>query len=51
MRQDDAANAAYSHDGFLGEKLRLRQPTDGFRSGHDAVLLAAAEPASGRPCR
>ena len=41
MRQDDAANAAYSHDGFLGERLRLRQPTDGFRSGHDAVLLAA----------
>lgn len=48
MRQDDAgtkgggAEAAYSHDGFLGEKLRLRQPRDGFRSGHDAVLLAAA---------
>ena len=48
MRQDDAANAAYSHDGFLGEKLRLRQPTDGFRSGHDAVLLAAtANPPQG----
>ena len=42
MRHDDAAHAAYSQDGFLGEKLRLRQPTDGFRSGHDAVLLAAA---------
>ena len=33
---------AYSHDGFLGGKLRLRQPRDGFRSGHDAVLLAAS---------
>lgn len=29
-------------DGFLGGKLRLKQPRDGFRSGHDAVLLAAA---------
>lgn len=29
-------------DGFLGEKLCLKQPRDGFRSGHDAVLLAAA---------
>lgn len=42
MRQDDAAHSGYSHDGFLGEKLRLRQPRDGFRSGHDAVLLAAS---------
>lgn len=48
MRQDDAAatsaarSAATSQDGFLGGKLRLRQPRDGFRSGHDAVLLAAA---------
>lgn len=33
---------AYTTDGFLGEKLRLKQPRDGFRSGHDAVLLAAA---------
>jgi len=33
---------AYSEDGFLGGMLRLRQPRDGFRSGHDAVLLAAA---------
>ena len=33
---------AYTIDGFLGETLRLKQPRDGFRSGHDAVLLAAA---------
>ena len=32
----------YTNDGFLGETLRLKQPRDGFRSGHDAVLLAAA---------
>ncbi len=33
---------AYSEDGFLGGALVLRQPQDGFRSGHDAVLLAAS---------
>lgn len=32
----------YTNDGFLGETLRLKQPRNGFRSGHDAVLLAAA---------
>ena len=48
---DDDNAGAYSHDGFLGGKLRLRQPRDGFRSGHDAVLLAAsAGPAAKRPC-
>jgi len=31
-----------TQDGFLGGKLRITQPKDGFRSGHDAVLLAAA---------
>ena len=35
-------NANYSEDGFLGGRLTLRQLRDGFRSGHDAVLLAAA---------
>ena len=30
-----------TQDGFLGGKLRISQPKDGFRSGHDAVLLAA----------
>jgi len=39
---EDDNGAVYSHDGFLGGKLRLRQPRDGFRSGHDAVLLAAS---------
>src|SRR5215813_11642254 len=31
-----------TEDGFLGGKLRLRQPRSGHRSGHDAILLAAA---------
>ncbi|MEM8872190.1 MAG: methyltransferase [Pseudomonadota bacterium] len=34
-----------SEDGFLGGKLRLRQPSTGFRAGTDAVFLAAAVPA------
>jgi tRNA1Val (adenine37-N6)-methyltransferase len=32
-------------DDFLGGRLRLRQPRRGFRSGQDAVFLAAAVPA------
>ncbi len=32
-------------DAFLGGHLRLLQPAGGFRSGQDAVLLAAAVPA------
>ena len=31
-----------TEDGFLGGKLRLRQPRSGHRAGHDAILLAAA---------
>lgn len=31
-----------TEDGFLGGRLRLRQPRSGHRAGHDAVLLAAA---------
>jgi tRNA1(Val) A37 N6-methylase TrmN6 len=34
-----------TEDGFLGGRLRLRQPRTGHRAGHDAVLLAAATPA------
>jgi tRNA1(Val) A37 N6-methylase TrmN6 len=36
---------ALSEDGFLGGRLRLRQPKRGHRAGHDAMLLAAATPA------
>ena len=31
-----------TEDAFLGGQLRLRQPRSGHRSGHDAMLLAAA---------
>lgn len=31
-----------TEDGFLGGRLRLRQPRSGHRAGHDAMLLAAA---------
>lgn len=34
-----------TEDTFLGGQLRLRQPKSGHRSGHDAMLLAAATPA------
>lgn len=33
-----------TEDAFLGGALRLRQPKSGHRSGHDAMLLAAATP-------
>lgn len=41
---------SFTDDLILGGRVRLRQPTDGFRSGSDAVLLAAAAhpPAGGR---
>ena len=38
--QIDAADL--TEDGFLGGRLRLRQPRSGHRAGHDALLLAAA---------
>jgi tRNA1(Val) A37 N6-methylase TrmN6 len=34
-----------SEDGFLGGRIVARQPVEGFRSGTDAVMLAAAVPA------
>jgi len=34
-----------SHDGFLGGRLKIWQPTTGYRAATDAVLLAAAVPA------
>lgn len=36
------AAAGVTEDGFLGGRLRLRQPATGHRAGHDAILLAAA---------
>ena len=35
-----------TEDGFLGCRILARQPVEGFRSGTDAVMLAAAVPAS-----
>ena len=35
-----------SEDGFLDGRLRIAQPRGGFRSGADAVMLAAACPAA-----
>lgn len=35
-----------SEDGFLGGRLRILQPVRGYRSGADAVMLAAACPAA-----
>ncbi len=37
--------SAIIEDGFLNGKVTIRQPVDGFRSGLDAVMLAAAVPA------
>jgi tRNA1(Val) A37 N6-methylase TrmN6 len=34
-----------TQDGFLGGRLTLAQPKDGYRAGIDPVLLAAACPA------
>ncbi len=36
---------SYTDDRFLGGKVLVRQPVAGFRSGLDAVMLAAAVPA------
>lgn len=40
-----AQNDGLSRDDFLGGRVRLWQPLSGFRSGIDAVLLAACVPA------
>ena len=34
--------SAVTEDGFLGGRLRIRQPKRGYRAGMDPVLLAAA---------
>jgi len=38
--------SAITEDGFLNDRLKLRQPRRGFRAGLDAVMLAAAVPAT-----
>jgi tRNA1(Val) A37 N6-methylase TrmN6 len=41
-----AHRAATTDDAILGGRLKLLQPAQGHRAGHDAILLAAAAPAS-----
>lgn len=41
-----AADEALTDDAFLGGRLQILQPRQGFRSGIEAVLLAAAVPAA-----
>src|ERR1700682_5984896 len=38
--------AATTDDAVLGGRLKLLQPAEGHRAGHDAILLAAAAPMS-----
>lgn len=45
MMTESFAEDALSRDGFLGGRLRLRQPCKGYRAGVDPVLLAASVPA------
>lgn len=42
---DAAMTMALTTDRFLGGRLEITQPANGFRAGIDAVLLAAAVPA------
>jgi tRNA1(Val) A37 N6-methylase TrmN6 len=39
-------SATTTDDAVLGGRLKLLQPVDGHRAGHDAILLAAAAPVS-----
>ncbi|SEQ73122.1 tRNA1(Val) A37 N6-methylase TrmN6 [Loktanella sp. DSM 29012] len=40
------ADTGVTHDAFLGGRLTLRQPRQGYRAGVDPVLLAASVPAT-----
>ncbi len=44
------ADDRFTEDQFLAGRLLLRQPARGHRIGTDALLLAAATPATGRIC-
>lgn len=45
LNKPDERKAGFSTDRFLGGAVVLQQPLTGFRSGLDAVMLAAAAPA------
>jgi len=42
QRMNELSQSSVTQDGFLGGRLTITQPRTGHRSGHDAVLLAAA---------
>lgn len=46
MAETVTAATAVTQDAFLGGRLLLNQPAEGHRAGSDAILLAAAAPAS-----
>ena len=45
VKQSETGAPEITEDAVLGNRLRLRQPREGHRFGHDAILLAAACPA------
>ncbi len=45
-KSTEQARSHVTEDGFLNRRLTLRQPAKGFRAGLDAVMLAAAVPAT-----
>jgi len=45
-QRTEVTRAATTDDLILGGRLKLLQPADGHRAGHDAILLAAAASAS-----
>lgn len=45
LRTERFADEDLSHDAFLGGRLRIAQPSAGYRAGIDPVLLAASIPA------
>jgi tRNA1(Val) A37 N6-methylase TrmN6 len=48
MSELDRAQPAFTEDGLLGGRVRLRQPANGYRVAIDPVFLAAAVPAEPR---
>lgn len=44
LRDGDVSSTGVTRDAFLGGKLEVLQPREGYRAGLDAVLLAAATP-------
>ena len=44
--KEEAKDRDFTEDKFLGGRISIKQPKQGFRAGHDSVLLAAAVPAN-----